>query len=62
MKTLPENIDFLKHIEAYQFVVEYVKELCDQAITDLTTCSRDDQPKLVGKLAAYREILDVLEP
>lgn len=62
MRTLPESIDYLKHIEDYQQVLEFVREKYEATIYDLVECSRDDQPKLVGKMGAYKEILDTLLP
>ena len=59
--TIREDLDHLKHIDSYKRLVSYIEQYYDQAITDLVTQPPDCQPTLVGKVAAYKELLELMK-
>jgi len=58
---IKQSLDHLKHIEAFQVYAQWIREGYDQAIMDLCAAPPDAQPTLVGKLAAYREIIETID-
>jgi hypothetical protein len=57
---ITEALDRLKHQEAFQEVQKYVAAGREDALRDLITVTPDAQPTMVGKLAAYQELYELM--
>jgi hypothetical protein len=57
---ITEALDRLKHQEAFQEVQKYVATGRDETLRDLITAVPDAQPTMVGKLAAYQELYELM--
>jgi len=56
--TLAEALQSLQFNDQFKMIVRDIAERRDEAIRDTITASREDQPTLVGKLAAYQELYE----
>lgn len=61
LPTLEESLDKLQHIEAFQVVREHIRGQYEDAIREMIEATADKLQMKAGEIAAYREILDLIE-
>lgn len=59
--TIEKCVDYLAPIEAFQNLIEFITDQYEVALDELAECPTENLAKQSGKIAAYREILSVLE-
>lgn len=58
--TLEKALENLNHLDAFKLVVNELKLRYDDAIDDLVSAAPEELQKYTGKIATYREVLDLL--
>jgi hypothetical protein len=59
---LVKSVDHLRHQEPYQYLIGEVQGYLQDALDELQTCEAENMPRLAGKIGAFRDLLEVLDP
>lgn len=59
--TIDQCVDYLAPLEAYQNLLGFITDDYENALDDLSQCDSQMLDRQAGKIAAYREILSILE-
>lgn len=57
--TIKESLEYLKYTDQFREIVKWVQEGREQTIRDLAVSPTSEQSTLVGKLAAYQELVEL---
>lgn len=59
--TLKKAVDHLKPISQFQEFLDVVRSYHDGEVRVLMDCEKDKIERIIGRIAAYRDILDLAE-